>query len=232
MPADDGPRQTTFGMAEDEQGAGAGRSVSEVLVVTAGMVVFALFSHRGLPWVLVGLVGLLVAAITIGESLRRGSNEAALLGLAGFSWSAVLFSLGGCALGVGAAVLHRRELGLPLLPAGGLEAFAVIACLIGVTEELVYRGWMQGRLQSLGWPAAVIMAAAAHAAYKSALFAWPTAPSEIDCVAMAVRTFLGGVVLGLLRKFSGSVVPSLVAHAVFDLMVYGAVVRAPWWVWD
>jgi membrane protease YdiL (CAAX protease family) len=48
---------------------------------------------------------------------------------------------------------------------------------------------------------------------------------------MAGWTFVGGVVLGLLRQISDSVVPPIVAHAVFDLLVYGALVRAPWWVW-
>jgi membrane protease YdiL (CAAX protease family) len=137
----------------------------------------------------------------------------------------------GAASGVGAGLRHRRGLELPLLPAGGLEIFVAVACLIGVTEELVYRGWLQGRLRALGWPVAVVAAAAPHAAYKSALFAWPPGPAEVDCAVIAGWTFVGGVVSGLLRQFSGSVVPSMVAHAAFDFLVYGAVARAPWWVW-
>jgi hypothetical protein len=39
------------------------------------------------------------------------------------------------------------------------------------------------------------------------------------------------VIFGLLRQVSGSVAPSMVAHAAFDLLVYGALARAPWWVW-
>jgi membrane protease YdiL (CAAX protease family) len=206
--------------------------VIEVLAVAAGMVAFALFSHRGLPWILVGTTGLLIAAASLERSLRRAPRVAALLGLDGFSGETVLFAIVGCALGAGAGLLHRRGLELPLLPAGGLEVFAAVACLIGATEELLYRGWLQGRLRALGWPVAVVVAAAAHAAYKSALFAWPPGPAEIDCAVIAGWTFVGGVVLGLLRQFSGSVVPSMVAHAAFDLLVYGAVAHAPWWVWS
>ncbi len=107
----------------------------------------------------------------------------------------------GAASGVGAGLRHRRGLELPLLPAGGLEIFVAVACLIGVTEELVYRGWLQGRLRALGWPVAVVAAAAPHAAYKSALFAWPPGPAEVDCAVIAGWTFVGGVVSGLLRQF-------------------------------
>jgi membrane protease YdiL (CAAX protease family) len=218
-------------MPEEAPSQRSGRPVIEVLAVAAGMVVFALFSHRGLPWILVGATGLLVAAASIERSLRRAPRVAALLGLGGFSGKTALFAVLGCAIGAGGGLLHRRTLGLPLLPAGGLGVFAAMACLIGATEELVYRGWLQGRLQTLGWPVAVVVVAAAHAAYKSALFAWPPGPAQIDCAAMAGWTFVGGVVLGLLRQISDSVVPPIVAHAVFDLLVYGALVRAPWWVW-
>jgi membrane protease YdiL (CAAX protease family) len=206
-------------------------TMAEVLAVAAGMVVFALFSHQGWPWILVGVAGLLVAAIAIEQSLRRTPRVGALLGLDGFSQRTALLSVVGCELGAGAGLLHRWQLDLPLLPAGGLEVFAAIACLIGATEELVYRGWLQGRLRTLGWPVAVVVAAAAHAAYKSALFAWSPGSAEIDCAVVARWTFGGGVIFGLLRQVSGSVAPSMVAHAAFDLLVYGALARAPWWVW-
>jgi membrane protease YdiL (CAAX protease family) len=155
-----------------------------------------------------------------------------LLGLDRLSWETVLFAFVGCALGGGAGIIDRGRLGLPLLPVSGLEVFAGMACFIGATEELVYRGWLQGRLRAFGWPVAVVAAAAAHAAYKSALFAWPPGHSEINCGVIAGLTFAGGLVFGLLREFSGSVAPPMVAHAAFDLLVYGALARAPWWVWS
>jgi len=194
------------------------------------MVVFALFAHRSLPWILISFAGLLVTAAALERSLRCTPDVAASLGLTGFSASTLALAILGCAIGGGGGVLHRRALGLPLLPAG-LERFAFVACLIGAMEELIYRGWLQGRLRPLGWPVAVAAAAAAHAAYKSALFAWPSGPSGVDCLSLAEWTFVGGVIAGLLRQFPGSVVPPLVAHAAFDLVVYGAVARAPWWVW-
>jgi membrane protease YdiL (CAAX protease family) len=52
----------------------------------------------------------------------------------------------------------------------GLPLFVVLACLIGIAEEMVYRGWMQGRLSALGWPAAVLFAAVAHAVFDAVVY--------------------------------------------------------------
>ncbi len=195
------------------------------------MVVFAVCSHQHLPWIGLGVAGLLVAVGAIERSLRRTPGAAALLGVDGFRWKAARFTFVGLVAGVILGALYRLELELPLLPGGGWGAFVGLACLVGATEELVYRGWLQGRLQPWGAFAAVMAAAAAHAAYKSALFAWPPAPSAVNGVIVAGWTFVGGVIFGGLRQVSGSVLPAVAAHAAFDLLVYGAVVHAPWWVW-
>ena len=109
--------------------------------------------------------------------------------------------------------------------------FVIVACLIGATEELIFRGWLLGKARTFGWPTAVVIAAVAHTAYKTALFAWPAIPDAVDLAGISQLTVAGGIVLGLLRAFSGSVLPSLVAHAVFDFVVYRHVAHAPWWVW-
>jgi len=87
-------------------------------------------------------------------------------------------------------------------------------------------------LKRYGLAVATVAAAAAHAAYKSALFVLPPPGREVDVVFLAVVTFLGGIVFGGMRAVSGSVVPPLVAHACFDLVVYGNLASAPWWVWS
>jgi hypothetical protein len=147
-----------------------GRPLLEILGVAAGMVVFALFSHRALPWIFLSIAGLLIAAAALERSLRSAPGVAGSLGLAGFSGKIGLITILGCAIGVGGGLLHRQSLGLPLAPAG-LERFAIVACLIG------------------------------------------------------------GVIAGLLRQSSGSAIPPMAAHAAFDLIVYGALARSPWWVW-
>jgi len=207
------------------------RPIIEVFSVSLGMVLFALFVHRGLPWIALSALGLLIVAATIGTSLRLLPRPAELLGLAGLPRQPILYFVVGGLIGAGGGMLHRHNLGLPVWPTGGVEAFAAVACLIGAAEELLYRGWLQGRAQILGRPAAIVIAAIAHASYKTALFAWPTTPMAIDYAGIALWTLIGGTLLGLLRANSENVAPSMFAHAVFDFMVYGALAYAPWWVW-
>jgi membrane protease YdiL (CAAX protease family) len=209
------------------------RPVIEVLAASVGMAVLVAFSHRGLPWILVSVAGFLLTAGAIAPSLRSAAQSLALLGLGGFSRKTVLFTLVGGIIGIAGGLRHRAALGLPLLPVGGLQAFIGVACLIAATEELIYRGWLQGRIRTFGWPMAVAAATIAHGLYKAALFAWPPGFRGLDmeCVSVGLGAAAMGIVPGLLREFSGSVVPAIMAHAAFDLILYGAVARAPWWVW-
>lgn len=218
-------------MPEPATRAGIARHVAEAAAASAGMVLFALTVHCRLPWSLLAAVGLAVAAGAIGVSLAGATSVRTLLGIARPTLKTLLMIAAGLLVGGGLAAVYRLHAGLPALPAGGLEAFVLLACLIGAAEEVVYRGYVQGRLSRLGWPAAVVLAAAAHAAYKTALFAFPAAPYEVVCVPLAFWTLLGGIAFGLLRQFSGSLLPPVAAHAAFDLVVYGAIAEAPWWVW-
>lgn len=202
-----------------------------ISAVAAGMVIFALCAHQAPPWIAVGVGGLAIAASAIGWSGFGGSRPAELLGLDRFSKKIAVVTVVAGALGAAAGLSHRLTLGIPLFPAGNVEIFVLAACLIGATEELIYRGWLLGRARTLGWPTAIVIAAVAHAAYKTALFAWPSDPAPVDLADIALWTTAGGIVLGLMRLVSGSVVPPVLAHIAFDFVVYRSVAHAPWWVW-
>ena len=208
-----------------------GRTATGIAAVSAGMILFALVSHQGLPWLVLGAGGLLIAARAIAWSQSGDSRPAAVLGLDRLSMKIAVFTLFGVGAGAGGGLLHRNALGIALQPAEGVEPFVVVACLVGAAEELVYRGWLLGKARAFGWPAAVVIATFAHAAYKTVLFAWPATPFPVDLREIALWTAVGGIVLSLLRVFSGSVTPSIVAHVVFDFVVYRSVGDAPWWVW-
>lgn len=207
------------------------RDAIGIATASVGLVLFAWCSHQGLPWSMAGAAGLLITASAMSWLQFGGASSASVLGLERFSRSATMFAVAGVLIGVGAGVSQRYALGIPVQPAERVEWFVVVACLIGATEEIVYRGWLLGRVRSFGWPAAVVVAAAAHAAYKTALFAWPSVPSAVDLTGIALGTFAGGIVLGVLRVMSGSLIPAVLAHMAFDFVVYASVAHAPWWVW-
>lgn len=204
--------------------------LAEAAVACLGMILFGLFSHRGLPWIAMGAAGLLSAAFCIQRSIVFVRDIPPSFGLSG-SGKVLIISLAGCAVGVGLGACYRFSTGMMSLPGPALQPFALVACGIGAVEELVYRGWMQGRLRVLGRPAAVLISAAAHTGYKTALFALPPSPVGIDFCSLVALTFTVGALFGLSRELSRSIYPAAAAHAAFDLMVYGAAARVPWWVW-
>jgi len=250
----------------DGQGSERGRrrAVLEAAAASAGMVLFALFVRSGLPLVVLSGVGLMVTVLAVANAFRTGRRPSEVLGLLPLSGKVAAFLAAGCTVGVGFAVLHRVTWEMGTLPAR-LTSFAVVGAAIGVAEELLYRGYVQGWLTralvgalpgrgrsphrprhtggdrgGCGDPprrvvymaVAVVLAAAAHTAYKTALFAFPPEGVAIDLGFLAVWTLIGGVVFGVLRALSGSVLPPLAAHVGFDIIVYGGNVEAPWWVWS
>lgn len=211
--------------------------MAEAAAACLGMVLFALCSHRGLPWIAVGAAGLIVAAFSMQRSCGSFRNALAHFGLSAPPLRVLPISLVGCAIGIGLGIDYRISFGMTAFPISTFEPFALAACCIGAAEELLYRGWMQARLRtlfrpgSLGRAMAILLAAAAHTAYKVALFALPSSPVNIEYRSLAVLTLAFGALAGLLRELSRSVIPAVAGHVAFDLIVYGDAVRAPWWVW-
>ncbi len=206
------------------------RPVLMAAMATAGMVVFALAAHTSFPTFLVALAGLVFTTLAIGLSFRQGASPAELFGTGRITRTALLWSGVGLVLGTGLALLFRFFFQQPLLLTA-LQPFVLSAAAIGAAEELLFRGFVQGRLNRLGWPAAVVLASLAHTAYKSSLFVFPTDGWTTNFLALALFTFLGGSLFGWTRQVSSSVFPPLVAHVLFDILVYGDWASAPWWVW-
>ena len=114
---------------------------------------------------------------------------------------------------------------------GSLTIFTATAALIGATEELVFRGFIQDYFKKVNVIFAVLFAAFSHSAYKCCLFLSPASETEINVSFLLLWTFIGGLIFGILKEVSKSVIPAVLAHVLFDILVYGECFKPPWWVW-
>jgi len=211
--------------------AGRGRALAESGAAAVGLCLFALLAHRAGLLRAVSLLGLSVAACAIALALGRARSPLDVMGFSRWTRGLAAWAAAALLLGIGLGVGHRVGYGHGFFPSA-IEPFAFLAAAIGATEELTYRGWMQGVLRPWGAALSVVLAAAAHTAYKTALFALPPAPAPVNILFLVGATFVGGLALGALRAGSRSVLPPLVLHVAFDLVVYGDRGQAPWWVWS
>ena len=104
-------------------------------------------------------------------------------------------------------VFLRPLAALPLSAAG--QSFALHCAAAPLTEELVFRGAVQGLLQPLGPRAAVCV--------QAALFAVQHGGAAGIAYALVL-----GVLLGTIRQRTGRVWPGWVLHTVNNLLVFAA----------
>lgn len=142
----------------------------------------------------------------------------------------VLYCITGLLMGVAGALYYRGMYSMPLLPAW-YHGFVLISISIGVMEELVFRGYIQGRLQSIHPALGVGGAALIHAGYKACLFLAPAMAGITPIWLFFSWSFGAFLLIGLLRYYSNSIWPPIMVHAVFDLLVYAENTEAPVWVW-
>lgn len=158
----------------------------------------------------------------IWKSKRNDAIDTLGLGKCHLNWL-----VAGALLGILFAIVLRWDHWRPLVPSS-VTLFLPVAACIGFSEEVAFRGFILGRLQSsLGWIPAILLSAIAHSAYKVALFINMPA---IGPVYLGAFTLAAGILLGYLRQLSRSIWPCVAFHVLFDILVYGDV-STPWWIW-
>ena len=204
--------------------------IREVSIVVAGILLFALFIHNGWPLCLVAYSGMTGAALMIGYSTRH-TPLLQTFGLSPVSTRTLLYCIPAILLGMGMGMLTRNTYDLSPLP-GTVASFAFIAPFIGATEELIFRGYIQGYLRPTGRIFPVLYASTVHTSYKLLVILSLSIPLQFDLFFLVLWTFMGGLVFGTLRELAHSCIPPVIAHAIFDIVFYGAMAAAPLWVWS
>jgi len=183
-----------------------------------------------MPWPLLAATALLATGLIIARSILVAGDPSIILGLSPFSRKVLPSLVAGCAFGIALGVLFRSHSELSLFP-HRMGSFVIAAAGIGATEEVLFRGYIQGRFQGMGWVLAPIIAATAHTLYKLALFFSPPVGVTINYLFLAIGTLLAGIIFGWLRERAGNILPPVAGHVLFDIVVYGERAHAPWWVW-
>jgi len=55
--------------------------------------------------------------------------------------------------------------------------------------------------------------------------------ADINIEFLAFWTIIAGIIIGTIKNMAKSLLPSLITHALFDILVYAENIAAPWWVW-
>lgn len=204
--------------------------IRAVLLSFVGILIFAGFIHKPFPLLLLAIGGLAGTSVVIGYSIRHMTLGEAF-GIKFLNRKVLLYLLPAIALGLVLGILTRKRFELTLIPAG-FTYIAFVAPLIGAMEELVFRGYFQGQLRPIGLGFSIITASALHTSYKLLVIFSLAAPLQFDFFFLIFWTFVVGLLIGMLRELAKSTVPPVIAHAVFDIVLYGGLASAPLWVWS
>lgn len=204
--------------------------IRDVSLIVAGLLLFALFIHDPWPRRIIAFISVTVSAGVMGYSIRRESPLQSF-GILPVSKKVIYYGITALILGAGLAWLTRSTFDLSPLPRS-LSSFAFLAPLIGATEELVFRGYIQGHLRPIGRAFSVVYASTVHTSYKLLVILSLSLPLQFDFFFLVIWTFIGGVAFGAVREGARSVIPPVLAHALFDILLYGGYAVAPVWVWS
>jgi membrane protease YdiL (CAAX protease family) len=208
-----------------------GQPALDGLVASAGMMLFGTFVRFPMPLICISAMGLIAVTLAMAHSLHSDLGLGEAFGLSPDSRQLFVSLLIGLAGGTALGVFSRVSQDMGTFPSR-IGQFVFAASTIGASEELLFRGYIQGRLGSLGPVPAVVLAAAAHGAYKVSLFLFLPDGVSVDLLSLGYNTFAAGLAAGVLREWSGSVMPPLAGHVLFDIVRYGERSVAPWWVWS
>ncbi|MFC2114077.1 lysostaphin resistance A-like protein [Bacteroidota bacterium] len=201
----------------------------EAALCSLGFIVFSYFIHHGFPFVIISFIGLAFPALIMSRQFNSPADISQVFGLL-LSRKKSWYLLVGLQLGLIYSIAYRNVTDVPMFPKY-LTWFAITASLIGAAEELIFRGFFQEYFKRINTGFAVLFATSLHTAYKCFLFLSPVHTIEVNIQLLFIFTFAAGLFLGLLKEFSKSIIPAIIAHVIFDILVYGECLQPPWWVW-
>ena len=204
--------------------------VVEALLCSLALMFFSFYINSGFPLPIFAITALLLPAWFFSRNMRSLSDLRRIAHTPSSARITALYCIAGMLTGILLSTLYRRHLGITPFP-DSFHLFMLVAALIGATEELIFRGFIQDQVRNLNSSFSILFSTLSHTAYKCCLFLSPSAAAGIDIRFLALWTFIAGILLGTIKHFSKSILPSTIAHSLFDILVYGGFATSPWWVW-
>jgi len=189
------------------------------VLCASGFMLFAYFLFRPFPWMFLSVLGVVMPTVIIANQINAVDKLSETFGVT-IPHQKYRYLIIGFLVGVMLALSYRLSSGMAVMMES-LGWFVVIAAPIGASEELIFRGFLQGFMKQIHPLVAIFGAAFSHAAYKFCLFLNQHGNTAWDLKYILLLTFVVGVFAGYLREKSGSVLPAVVGHVVFDVFVYG-----------
>jgi membrane protease YdiL (CAAX protease family) len=107
-------------------------------------------------------------------------------------------------------------------PAPALLVFPFMTFCVGISEEALFRGFMQTRLSTIySWKRAVLIQAVLFGLWH---FVWHLSPLDFGGMILHISsTFLFGLVFGYFYHISENLTPLILAHGLVDSVPYGLI---------
>lgn len=205
----------------------SGQVFTGLLWIIAGFWLFGLLINQKPPLSWIGFLGLGFSAWMIAKEMHHPNDFILTFNLNTPNNPVKNISLG-IIVGLGLAILYNSSIHSSLIPEQ-LQWFTLVAAAIGMTEELIFRGFVQRKASQISPLWGVVVASLAHSIYKCCLFVFPDPSYHFPLIFLFLLTFAVGLLAGWITEYSKSVIPALAGHAVFDIVVYGGLSEAPWW---
>lgn len=222
--------------------------ITAALAVSAGTWLFACFIHS---YPIIGVAALFMSAMVMAYYLTSFKELLSVTGLLKFNREVAMYSALVIAVGIALGIVlnivyHQPIVTLPL------KLTAITVAFVGITEELMFRGFIQGmlarystfiqsrihiyttfnqrRLSRYAILIPILGSAASHTIYKVLVIGSFPIDLGFNLYYLAFFTFTVGILAAWARHSSKSVIPTGLGHGFFDIVVYGSI-AVPVWVW-
>jgi membrane protease YdiL (CAAX protease family) len=203
--------------------------IGNLLLFLSGIILFTFLLPQKGSYFLLSILGLVISALAVSMHVKNWSDLKESFGLHKIRKGNIYFVPVAILLSLFFSMYYRFSLNIDIIPTHFIS-FAIVAAMIGATEELIFRGYIQFRSRDLGVVLSILIAAIAHTVYKYIVFISLPAVEPVNIGFLVFWTMFIGLILGVMKEISRSTYIPIIFHSLFDILVYGDGTISTWWV--